>query len=298
MKSLRRSKRKTHKTTSEIAKLVDRGGELQAEVAQDEEVLRAIRAKLVELGRTDLAREVLAAPVALRDFAGFVWGSQAIVTFGKKNNRATGNMSPAASTNFPKQFKLERLEGRRSGGVQQTQDFLKRFGDPLLKMALAKWQSNFIERVRAQQKAGKMNLVDRKAVLRELAIQTALAYPLEEWATIFPDAALAGDHEFIKEIVARHTQDARPLLDTRFTSIAFYWYGFDLLGEAKKIPPLKHWSDKAACEFVGFISGESLKVSTYQQRKKRLGLYSEKPTLVTWAEHTHDGKIHRLVCQR
>jgi hypothetical protein len=298
MKNIRRSKRKTQKTASEIAKLVDRGGQLQAEVEQGETARRAIRAKLVEVGRADLARKLVAAPVALRDFAGFVWGSEAIVTFGKKNNSATGNMSPAATTNFPKQFKLERLEGRQSGGVQQTQDFLNRFGDPLLKMALAKWQSNFIERVRGQQKAGKMNLVDRKAVLRELAIQTASAYPLEEWATIFPDAALAGDHEFINEIVARHTQGARPVLDTRFSSIAFYWYGFDLLGKAEKIPPLKHWSDKAACEFVGFISGESLTVSTYQQRKKRLGLHSEKPTLVTWAEHTHDGKIHRLVCKR
>jgi hypothetical protein len=295
MKNLPRSKRKTQKT--EIARLVDRGGQLQAEVEQGEEARRAIRASLVEVGRADLGRKLLAAPVALRDFAGFVWGNQAIVTFGKKNDCVTGNMSPAATTNFPKQFKLERLEGRRSGRVQ-TQDFLNRFGDPLLKMALAKWQSNFIERARAQQKAGKMNLVDRTAVLRELAIQTALAYPLEEWATIFPDAALAGDHEFIKEIVARHTQDARPLLDTRFTSIAFYWYGFDLLGKAEKIPPLKHWSDKAACEFVGFISGESLTVSTYQQRKKRLGLHSEKPTLITWAEHTQDGKIHHLVCKR
>jgi hypothetical protein len=295
MKNIARSKRKTQKT--EIAKLVDRGSELQAEVEEGEEARRAIRDRLVELGRADLARQLVAAPAALRDFAGFLWGNEAIVTFGKKNDSATGNMSPAATTKFPKQFKLERLEGR-TGRVQQTQDFLNRFGDPLLKMALAKWQANFIERVRAQKKAGKMNLVDRRAVLRELAIQTAGAYPLEEWATIFPDAALAGDHEFINEIVARHTQDARPLLDTRFTSIAFYWYGFDLLGKAENIPPLKHWSDKAACEFVGFISGESLTVSTYQQRKKRLGLHSEKPTLVTWAEHTHDGKIHRLACQR
>ena len=241
---------------------------------------------------------MLVAPAVLRDFAGFLWGNEAIVTFSNKDNRVTEDISPATAINFPKQFKLERVEGRERSGDVRTQDFLNRFGDPILKMAFARWQSNFIERLRAQQKSGKMNLVDGKVVLRELAIQTAAAYPLEEWATIFPDAALAGDYEFIKEIVARYAEGARPMLDARFTSIALYWYGFDLLEKAKKIPPLKHWSDKAACEFVGFISGESLTVSTYQQRKKRLGLHSEKPTLVTWAEHTHDSKTHCLVCKR
>jgi hypothetical protein len=105
------------------------------------------------------------------------------------------DISPATAINFPKQFNLERVEGRERSGHVQTQDFLNRFGDPLSKMAFAKWQSNFIERFRAQQKSGKTNLIDGKAVLRELAIQVAAAYPLEEWATIFPDAALAGDHE-------------------------------------------------------------------------------------------------------
>ena len=157
MKNLRRSKPKTPKTASEIAKLVDRGGQLQAEVEQGEEAQRAIRAKLVEVGRPDLARKLVAAPIALKDFAGFVWGNQAIVTFRKKNDPATGNISSAATTNYPKQFQLERIEGRRPGRVPQAQDFLNRFGDPLLQMALAKLQSNFIERLRAQRRAGRVN---------------------------------------------------------------------------------------------------------------------------------------------
>lgn len=64
-----------------------------------------------------------------------------------------------------------------------------------------------------------------KVAIREWAIKNAALWPLEEWACIFRDAALAGDVEFIKEIIAAHEAQRIPLdnLTDREMFLALSW---------------------------------------------------------------------------
>jgi hypothetical protein len=129
-------------------------------------------------------------------------------------------------------------------------------------------------------------------------------YSIEEWACIFRDAAVAGDIEFIEKIIAslrpviREGRWRLPYSKEDF-ALAIYWHGFHPVGLENKVPPLKHWSDKAACEFVKFATGnDKLERSNYQMHKSRFELHSEKPLLVSYADYASDGTTERLTCSR
>jgi hypothetical protein len=131
-----------------------------------------------------------------------------------------------------------------------------------------------------------------------LAIELAPILPLEEWACIFPDAAAAGDTKFIRDIVASHRRGPKPLSD-EYGALCIFWHGFCGAGCEGNIPPLKFWSDKAAWQFVQFVTGNNkLTLKNYQQHKTRCGLHSEKPVLVTFADYSNEHAIERLVCRR
>ncbi len=97
-------------------------------------------------------------------------------------------------------------------------------------------------------------------------------------------------------VSGKYTPPAK--LDGYYGHIAGYWHDFNLDGLARSVPGLKHWSDKAACEFVRFRSRSDLKIGNYQNYKKELQLHSEKPTLVSQAEWVHDGELDELRCSR
>src|SRR5439155_26386587 len=138
---------------------------------------------------------------------------------------------------------------------QSREDAVARYVDALREMASAKIKSDLSERWKGRARQGS-EIMSQPRMIRELAIETAWRYPLEEWAMIFPDAALAGDYDFIKRVVARCT-DPHAVLDFQYSVIALSWYGFEWLALASRVPALKHWSDKAACEFVRFMSGKT-----------------------------------------
>jgi hypothetical protein len=129
-----------------------------------------------------------------------------------------------------------------------------------------------------------------------MLIRSAGALPLEEWACIFPDAVLAGDLKFSHEVTKAHrSRCIKPPFDRVDLTIMMPWHGFTW--RDKELPPLKYWSDQAACDCVGFLSGKSLSISAYKHRKNRLGLHSEKPTLVTTAIYNCVDGVHRLTAR-
>ncbi len=129
--------------------------------------------------------------------------------------------------------------------------------------------------------------------MREHAIELAWMHPLEEWACIFPEAVLAGDTDFIEKIIASHARGPRAL-DNIDAMFAANWYSM----HENTVPPLAYWSDKAACEFICFVTGENLKLSAYKKRKQRLELRSRKPVLVTFAECAQRNDQRLLSCTR
>ena len=165
-------------------------------------------------------------------------------------------------------------------------------------MWIAKTRADLTQRIRADAKRGGQIVIDSQLLLRQLAIELAPIYPLEEWSCIFPDAAAAGDTSFIEELVASHRRERRPL-SKEYSTLFIFWHGFDAIGYEGKVPPLKYWSDKAAWQFVQFATGnDELTLKNYQQHKTRCGLHNEKPVLVTFADFSNESSIARLVCRR
>jgi len=269
-------KRQACQSPNEIAGLVDEGARLHSRIRKNEERLREYRTKLKQAGRLDLAQKFLVAPTELRDLAGFLWRNEAIVTFHEKHGLDANKVAP---TDFPKQFVL------RAGTKRVVDDLTFAQLDDLLAAARAKLLSNLIQRTKGQ--------IDLTSAVREFAIQFAWMWPLEEWVCIFPEAALAGDTDFIEKILALHGNGPRSL-DHIDAVIAVNWNGT----HENTVPPLKYWSDQAACEFVCFFTSEDLKLPAYKKRKQRLGLRSKKPVLVTFAECSQrNGKL-LLSCSR
>jgi len=275
---------------SKIAALVDEGGRLDRKIREDQRRKREIRAELKKAGRLDLARKFLEAPTELKDLAGILWFNEPLVTFKRKDSDAKTNaVSP---TDFPKRFELERTEGKPL--TLHTIDFHEEIAMPMLKMALAKIESKIAERVRRGSETD---------ATREMAIKCASLWPLEEWACVFPDAALAGDIEFIKKIIASHEQrnvyGVYSELKDHDTDLAACWHNSVLLSASgDEVPALKYWSDKAACEFVAWQCGDSISMDAYKARKNNLRLHSERPKLVTFANYTRRDKKHLLYCER
>jgi hypothetical protein len=168
--------------------------------------------------------------------------------------RYRANSEPGRSKReFHKKFAMQRFDGELRPFTKSREDALSRYVDTLKEMASAKIKSDLFERSKAAARK-RSEIMSQPRMIRELAIETAWRYPLEEWATIFPDAALAGDYDFIKRTVARCT-DPHAVLDFQYSAIALSWHGFEWLALASRVPALKHWSDKPACEFVRFMSG-------------------------------------------
>ena len=294
------------KSATKIAALVDKGGRLDSEVRKHEVTLSEVRKKLKQAGRLDLARKYLEAPTALRDVAGLLWRNEALVAFQEKDDSDEKSKAVSAADFPEKQFTLTRSDSspwekftvKRSDGKSATMTLPAI--EVLVEMRLAKFCANIAERLNAR--ARRNNAVfDEKQFYREFMIESWWMFSLEEWACVFPDVALAGDRDFIEQIVKQFGKTPPDWTNDRdIKSIGVFWHGFELLDTADTIPPLKHWSRKAACEFVRFFNGDDkLSLTAYKERKTRLRLHSEKPKLVTWAEYTRKGSdTHRLVCKR
>jgi len=321
------------KSASEIGALVDKGVRRHSDILKGQEAIKEIRDKFKQAGRLDLARKYLKLPTELRELADVLWYNKPLgriswekrkvrfswekkipasftkkVTFSLKAIQ-TRKTEPASATNFPlKQFTLIRSDGapgeKITGKCSDRQPAVIMRGPPptwpLKAAAIAKVASNFFERSKAAQRTRTV-FSSPAAALKEMVIQLApLLFTFEECACMFPDAALAGDYDFIERTVTRYRQPD-PLEDRDVRSMGLYWYGFEALGAADVIPPLRQWSDKAQCEFVRWHNGpqdDKLKLGAYRERKTRLGLHSEKPTLVTWAEYIREGDRHCLMCKR
>jgi len=167
-------------------------------------------------------------------------------------------------------------------------------------MYLGYIESRICERLQKRAEGEKINGDFRQAMLRELLIEYAPMIDPEELPRIFPDAISSRDYDAVKRMLDKHREKPpSTLLPFPYRQIAFYWRGFHLLGLAREVPPLEHWSDKAACEIVRFISGGArLELSNYQKCKSILGCHRENPTLISRAELTRDGGLHRLECWR
>lgn len=283
-----------------VAPLVTKLVEGRKRIRESEEELRNIRREAIKAGRFDLARQSLETPSELQDLAELLWYDRPIViteeTLMPSRPSKRSQVKPAPiDVKFQKKFVMQRSDG---------QPFPKARADTLLRCLAAlrpliatKIKSDVLDRCYVARRGGK--IISQQQLVRELAIETApLLYPLEEWATIFPDAALVKDYDFINRIIARFTETPQ-VLDLQYGGIAFSWPGFEWLGLANRVPPLKHWSDKAACEFVAWwIGNKEFTINAYKARKKKLGLRSEKPKLVTFAEYTRLDKKHLLHCER
>jgi hypothetical protein len=288
MKSRRPAKRRAPRT----AAVVDTSIKLQGMIEEEEQRRSEIRAELKAAGRFDLACGYLKAPAALRDLADYLWGGKSFVYFGRKHPPPT-ELDVALLGRFPRHFVLRRNDSAEPN-INSAEILLRDFAEPLIESVFAKVRARFRDRIRPRTKR-RPSPLNEKAVVREWAIELSWLYPLEEWACIFPAAALAGDQTFIEAILARSERDK--LLDNADIAIAIYWYGCPWR-YPDDIPPLRHWSDKAACEFVAFITGERVSVQAYKMRKSRLGLTSTKPTVVGFAEYNYSRQIHCLTCKR
>ena len=274
---------------------------------------RELRAKYVSLGRPDLARDFVVTPTPLRDLADYLWLDKPLVT---SESFSAQTRSTPPSANFKKEFRLVRRDGapgnsedgficcpaewrRRDESARHLADsFAKRLSSAWSVMWMTKKNSDLREQIAKAEKAGKP--VAEKSLVRKWALETIWRnFPLEEWATVFPDAALAGDLDFIQEIVRRFKgKDDGLHLATDYLPLAFYWHEFP---GAAQVPPLKHWRDKAACEFIRFFTGKSVQALTierYKRLKRKLGLHIEKPILVSWTEYKRSGMEHVLTARR
>jgi len=270
----------------QVAALVDKMGRRQEEILKGEESLRENRAELMKVGRLDLAKEFLFAPVLLQDLANFLWLDQALVSI---SNSAELAAPPAPATNFPKTFELDRA------AIRFDSETIGNRAPEILQALHAKFRSDLRDRLKATHKR-QSKAFDRTDELKEWAIQFSFLFPFEEWTCVFPIAALAKDFDFIRRINEAYEQKLWPRLDAENSLIVLAWHGFEIFGVAHKSPPLKRWSDQAACEFVNLMTDGKLKINAYQQRKSSLSYYSQNPKLVTYAEISQDGT--HLSCQR
>jgi hypothetical protein len=162
-------------------------------------------------------------------------------------------------------------------------------------MSTDKISANFFERLRRTGCRGATVRDWEVALLKEQFIAVApLLFEFEECACIFPDAALAGDYDFIERCVARF-REQEPLKDQDACTIGLFWDSFGVLRAADVIPGLKHWSDRGAWELYRFISdAEKVSLEAYKQRKSRSRLHSERLKLVDWARLTRQDSTLRL----
>ena len=301
---------------SASAAVVDEFLEAANSIREAEREMRNCRLKMIETGRLDLARQMLETPHELKELAKFLWygepiliAEETIMPSRPLKSWIRCQVTPRPiNREFSKQFLLERSDdgvhdlidevcqamGEMRRLTKFSADALTSSWDAVKPMIATKIKSDFLDRSNVARRGGEV--ISQQKMIRELVIETArFRYPLEECATIFPDAALAGDYDFIKRIVDRWTEPVP--LDLQYLAIAFFWHGFESVGLGGQVPPLRHWSDKAACEFVSFICGESLSIHAYKACKKKLGLRSDKPKLVTFATYTRRGKGHLLHCE-
>ena len=284
--------------------IVDRAAAKQAEIVKLEELQRETRRKFIQAGRPDLNRRFLSAPAFLRQLAGVLWRNEPLVGFLTRSQALKPGtwrkeeQESISGLNYPKKFTLTRSSCEN--WLQVNEDSC---GRHLLQMWAVKKEVDVTRRIK---RAGKRreNVTDEKSIWRQVAIELAPMYSLEEWSCIFPDAVAAGDTEFIEEIIA----SLRPVIlegrwrlrfSKEYLALAIYWHGFHAVGLENKVPPLKHWSDKAAWQFVKFATGnDKLELSNYQQHKAGFELHSEKPVLVGFADYSSDGTIKRLTYRR
>jgi hypothetical protein len=284
--------------------IVDRATAKQAEIVKLEELQRETRRKFIRVGRPDLNRRFLSAPAFLRQLAGVLWRNEPLVGFLTRSQAlkpgtwTTEEEESISALKYPKKFTLTRRSCEN--WLQVNED---RYGRHLLQMWAVKKEADVTQRTRARAKRAQ-NVTDQKSILRQVAIELAPLYSLEEWACIFPDAAAAGDTEFIEEIITSLRAQIlggrwRLQFSKEYVALAKYWHGFHAFGLETKVPPLKHWSDKAAWQFVKFATGnDNLELSNYQIHKSRFELHSEKPVLVGFADYSSNGTVERLTCRR
>ena len=219
----------------------------------------------------------------LENLAALMWNNEALVTShdgSDKNNQS----APVSAADFEKQFTL----------VIPGEGFQPEKGDVVL--AGQTTDSQTAVEVLANKIIAKSKGSPPEDVIKKISIQLApCLLPFEEWSTIFQYAALAGDYDFIERSVARYREKQTLFDDRDIYEIGTHWH----FGPAERIPPLKYWSDKAACEFIQFISGERSTLNAYKLRKSRIGFHSEKPTLVSFAELKYgEGGTRRLFSKR
>jgi hypothetical protein len=126
MKKRQRAKRRARKSARKIdQKFLDEFATRHDRILEGEEWRREARAKLKEMGRPDLARKFLHAPMMLKDFAGFVWREEPLVAV----SAPTANVRAPSAADFPeKQFLLTRdvhggpITVKRSGGTTDYGD--------------------------------------------------------------------------------------------------------------------------------------------------------------------------------
>jgi hypothetical protein len=286
--------------------IVDRAAAKEAEIVKLEELQRETRRKFIQAGRPDLNRRFLSAPLVLRQLAGCLWRNEPLVGFLTRSQALKPGTwrtqeESISALNYPKQFTLTRRSCENWCEVKE--DWYREFSRHLLQMWAVKKEADVTRRIKTAGKR-RQNVTDKKSIYRQMAIELAPMFSLEEWACIFPDAVVAGDTDFIQEITA----SLRPVIckgkwqlpfSKEYLALAIYWHGFRAVGLENKVPPLKHWSDKAACEFVKFATGnDKLELSNYQMHKSRFELHSEKPLLVSYADYASDGTTERLTCSR
>ena len=242
----------------------------------------------------------------LKKLAGYFWRNEEFVA-SEKNDSDTDSKSVSVA-DFPERFTLirlgkkitvESLDGQTPASGHETTGTDPGIYVPLMRAIEIAFAKDLEERAKAAQMRGStFTVVD--AIKESQILLAPFLFTIEEWARIFPDAARADDYDFIDRSVRSFRKQQPSRLENRdIRSIGFFWHGFQMLGIGDMIPPLKHWSDRAACEWVRFYLREhTLKLVAYKQRKSRTRLHSEKPTLVTGARYVCEGDAHILKCWR
>src|SRR5207248_2542795 len=148
---------------------------------RDPSEIPKIRAEFKRAGRSALARievggwswpplprSYLKAPKELVEIAGYLWRNEPMIIFERKSD-AQPNAKPAA-TKYLEQFTLKYSHLGRTRSLPN--DLSSRF-DTILKMYLAKNQSDVRDRWRKAIKRERVKEVDGRAVLRETLIKSA-----------------------------------------------------------------------------------------------------------------------------
>jgi hypothetical protein len=282
----KRLSRRVSRLYKELGALVDQCKPVDHQIREWQRCLRENRAEFKEATRMDLVRKV-APPMRLIDLAGFLWRNEPIVFV--KSSVAK------RAENYLTRFTLV-IAG--SGYRPSDGEIIV----PELSLDSRHLEGLLINKTMAKIKKG----TSPSLAIKEVVIQLApFTRTFEEWACIFPDAAAAGDYDFIIRIVEGFRERRRLGDRDEWETIIAHWN----VGLIDGVPPLKHWTDQAACEFVRFIEGAkgSLRMilshierhralNNYQQRKSRHSCHCEKPTLVNRAYYTREDEVRRLCC--